>query len=198
MKGNSESEIPVLVVGAGPAGIMTSLLLSRYGVRSLLVERHSEVSLLPRAMGINARTMEIFRGLALDAAVEAISVELGDRPFQVSLETLRGPVLETVARGGSTYAGGSDAPTPSRFVFCAQNRLEPLLLEKLAESGLCEIWRGVELTGLRQDHSGATAELRERSSGTARLVRCTYLVGADGAQSTVRASVGVEMQGHDP
>lgn len=47
----AEAEVPVLVVGAGPAGLMMSLLLSRYGVASLLVERHAEVCVLPRAMG---------------------------------------------------------------------------------------------------------------------------------------------------
>ena len=94
----ADFDVPVLVVEAGPAGRMTSLLLSRYGVRSLLVERHAEVSLLPRAMGINARMMEIFRALDLATDVEAISVDVGDRPLQVAIESLRGPVRETVSR----------------------------------------------------------------------------------------------------
>ena len=193
----AEPEVPVLVVGAGPAGLMTSLLLSRYGVASLLVERHAEVSVLPRAMGVNARTMEIFRGLGLAADVEAIAVDVGDCPFQVELETLRGPLLGTVPRGGASHAGGPGSPTPARFVFCAQNRLEPMLQGKLAASGVCQVRRGVELTMLRQDSSGVTARLRERSSNAERLVRAAYLVGADGAHSTVRAELGIEMRGHD-
>jgi putative polyketide hydroxylase len=193
----AEPEVPVLVVGAGPAGLMTSLLLGRYGVASLLVERHAEVSALPRAMGVNARTMEIFRGLGLAAEIEAIAVDVGDCPFQVELETLRGPLLRTVPRGGATHAGGPGSPTPARFVFCAQNRLEPMLQGKVAACGVCQTWRGIELTMLSQDSSGVTVRLRHRSTNTERLVRATYVVGADGAHSTVRAELGIEMRGED-
>jgi len=190
-------EVPVVVVGAGPAGLMTSFLLSRYGIGSLLVERHQEVSLLPRALGINVRTMEIFRSLGLDAEVEAIGVDVRDRPFLVEIDTLRGPVRETVPRGGASDSGGPGSPTPAHFVFCAQNRLEPLLLDKLAASGLCEVRRGTELTELSQDASGVTVRLHERSTGAERSVRAAYVVGADGAYSTVRAQLGIEMRGHD-
>lgn len=197
MNEDPEFEVPVLVAGAGPAGLMTCLLLSRYGVRTLLVERHAEVSLLPRAMGINARTMEIFRGLGLDADVEAIAVDIGDCPFQVELETLRGPVLETVPRGGTTHAGGPDSPTPAHFVFCAQNRLEPMLLHELTATGLCKVWRGVELGQIEQDGRGVTARLLERTSNAERLVRADYVVGADGAYSTVRGQLGISMRGQE-
>jgi putative polyketide hydroxylase len=197
MNERADFEVPVLVVGAGPAGLMTCLLLSRNGVRSVLVERHAEVSLLPRAMGINARTMEIFRGLDLATDVETISVDVRDWPFQVELETLRGPVMETVSRGGPTHADGPGSPTPAHFVFCAQNRLEPMLLNKLAASGLCEVLRGVELTQLEQDTSGVTARLHERDSNAERQLRAAYVVGADGANSTVRAQLGIAMRGHE-
>ena len=193
----AEREVPVVVVGAGPAGLITSFALSRYGVRSLLVERHPDVSILPRALGINVRTMEIFRSLELDAEVEAIGVEIGDRPFLVELDSLPGPVRETVPRGGTTDSGGPGSPTPAHFVFCAQNRLEPLLLDKLTASGLCEVWRGAELIGLSQDTSGVTVRLRERSTGIERSVQAAYLVGADGAYSSVRAQLGIEMRGED-
>jgi putative polyketide hydroxylase len=128
--------------------------------------------------------------------VEAIGVDVGDSPFLVELDTLRGPVRETAPRGGATEAGGPDSRTPSHFVFCAQNRLEPMLLEKLAASGLCEVWRWTELIGLSQDASGVTAHLRDWSGTAERSVRAAYLVGADGACSTVRAQLGIAMRGH--
>ena len=54
-------DIPVLISGGGPVGLAASLLLSQHGVRSLLVERHPATALTPKARGINARTMEVFR-----------------------------------------------------------------------------------------------------------------------------------------
>lgn len=188
---------PVLVVGAGPAGLVTSLILSRYGVRSLLVERHAAVSPLPRAMGVNVRTMEIFGGLGIAADVEAIGVDVAGHDFAVELDTLHGPVRQTVPRGGASHTGGVGSPTPAQFVFCAQNRLEPLLLDKLAESGLCEVNRGVELIGLRQDAAGVTARLRGRRNRLEESVRVAFVVGADGAHSTVRTELGIRMAGHD-
>ena len=62
-------DIPVLISGGGPVGLTASLLLSRHGVRSLLVERHPGTALTPKARGINARTMEVFRQCGIDAAV---------------------------------------------------------------------------------------------------------------------------------
>ena len=54
-------EVPVLIVGGGPAGLVTSLLLSRFGVESLLVDKHAAASPLPRARGVHSRAMEILR-----------------------------------------------------------------------------------------------------------------------------------------
>jgi hypothetical protein len=59
MATNSRS-VPVLIVGGGSVGLIASVLLARHGVRSLVAERHSGTSILPRAFGINVRTMEIY------------------------------------------------------------------------------------------------------------------------------------------
>ena len=53
---------PVLVVGAGPAGLVTAIGLARQGVRPLVIERHPSTSIFPRATGVSTRSMEIFRG----------------------------------------------------------------------------------------------------------------------------------------
>lgn len=71
-----EAGVPVLIVGGGPAGLSASLVLSRLGVRSLLVERHPATSVHPKARGLNVRTMELFRVWGLEAAVRAAAQEL--------------------------------------------------------------------------------------------------------------------------
>src|SRR5437879_5221997 len=68
-------QIPVLVVGAGVAGLATSLFLAEHGVRSLVVERHAGTSIYPRARGVNGRTMELARELGLADEIQ----RAGDR-----------------------------------------------------------------------------------------------------------------------
>jgi len=96
MTANGDVDIPVLVVGAGPAGLLTCLVLAHYGVRSLLVERHAGESMLPRALGINVRSMEIFRSLGLEEDVQAMSVDVRGLPYITFMDSLQGPVLETI------------------------------------------------------------------------------------------------------
>ena len=78
--GDEPATVPVLAVGAGPAGLVTGIGLARHGVRSTLVERHPTTSIFPRATGVSTRTMEIFRWrtaagrLAIDAPGLALSV----------------------------------------------------------------------------------------------------------------------------
>ena len=62
-------EIPVLIIGGGPVGLTASILLSRQGVSSLLVERHPGTAVHPKARGINARTMEMYRQCAIETAI---------------------------------------------------------------------------------------------------------------------------------
>src|SRR5512143_235412 len=67
-------EIPVLIVGGGPVGLTTSLLLSHHGIRSLLVEQHPGTSTYPKARSIKARMMEIFRQLGIEHAIRAVAI----------------------------------------------------------------------------------------------------------------------------
>ena len=82
----ADIDVPVLIVGGGPVGLCASLLLSRFGVPSLLVERHPSTSIHPRARGLNVRTMELLRtwglenkareaGRALEKATEVVWAE---------------------------------------------------------------------------------------------------------------------------
>jgi len=87
-------DIPVLISGGGPVGLTASLLLSRHGVRSLLVERHPGTALTPKARGINARTMEVFRQCGIDAAIRDAGLAEGRLGLIVWTETLAGKEIE--------------------------------------------------------------------------------------------------------
>ena len=103
-------DIPVLISGGGPVGLTASLLLSRHGVRSLLVERHPGTALTPKARGINARTMEIFRQCGIDTAIRDAGLAEGRLGLIVWTESLAGKEIERRVPGRATrQEHGNDA-----------------------------------------------------------------------------------------
>ena len=188
-------DIPVLIVGGGPVGLTASLLLSQYGVRSLLVERHPGTAILPKSRGINARTMEMYRQAGIEAAIRAAGLPAGRAGFIVWAETLAGREIERRVPGRANPK--NQAMSPVLNCLCAQDDLEPVLRRAAETAGLGELRFGVELTNVRWDTTGAVGTLVERASGAETTVAARYLIAADGAQSRVRRAMGVRMQGEE-
>ena len=188
-----EPDVPVVIVGGGPVGLSASLLLSRHGVRSLLVERHPGTSVHPKARGLNVRTLELFRVWGLEAAVRAAAGVL-DRVLDVVwAPTLVAAETRRVPYGGEGERRQGDSPTASAG--CAQDRLEPILLEAARAYGLGELQFGRELSALSQDDDEVTATIVDRGSGEETTVRAAYVIAADGAESPVRSMLGIGMVG---
>lgn len=189
----SDADVPVLIVGGGPVGLSASLLLSRHGVRSLLVERHPGTSLHPKARGLNVRTLELFRVWGLEPAVRAAAPELNRAVDVVWAPTLVAPETRRVPYGGSGER--LSAVSPKTSVGCAQDKLEPILLEAARSYRLGELRFGAELTALSQDDEGASATVVERTTGEETTVRAGWVIAADGAQSLVRSMLRTRMVG---
>ena len=118
-------EVPVLIVGGGPVGLTASILLSQAGVRSLLVERHPGTAIHPKARGINARSMEMYRQCGVEAAIR----KAGLPPNAPASSSGRG---RSPARRSNAACRGAPAPqsaavSPVRNCLCAQDDLEPVL-----------------------------------------------------------------------
>lgn len=187
------SDEPVLIVGGGPTGLPASLLLSRHGVPSLLVERHPGTSVHPKARGLNVRTLELFRVWGLEPAVRAAAADL-DRAVEVAwAPTLAGPETRRVRYGGAGEQRPADSPAGS--VGCAQDKLEQVLADAARSYRLGELRFGHELTSVAPGDAGVRAVITDRASGRETTVRACYLIAADGAQSPVRSQLGIGMAG---
>ena len=187
------SDIHVLIVGGGPTGLATSIALSRLGIRSLLVEKHSDTAIHPKAVGISTRTMELFRQWGVEERVRAASMNVN---FVNSIRpTLAGPELQRVSLG---YPDEELARTlsPAAPAACAQDVLEPILLAHARNQDGAELCFGTELVSIEQDARGVEATLVDRRTNRGRVVRARYVVAADGVHSPVRRKLGIEMSGN--
>ncbi|MFO0823801.1 MAG: FAD-dependent monooxygenase [Gemmataceae bacterium] len=175
------SELPVLIIGAGPTGLMLAGELTRYGVKCRLIEKRAKPQDTSRAVAIQARTLEIFSYLGIL-----------DQFYP------RG----TVYHGMSAYNGKSrlahitfdelDSPYP--FILgVPQCETEDILIKRLAGMGLSPEW-ATEMTGFTQDDAGVTVGLK-KADGTPETVRCRWVIGADGAHSPVRKGAGLTFLG---
>jgi putative polyketide hydroxylase len=156
-------EVPVVIAGAGPAGLVAAITLARNGIGSLLVERNPSLSPLPRATGVSVRTMELLRSWGLEDEVRAGQLDLGHA---------QGFATGSLAshEGTSVPAGFPDfeeaaAASPTTPAAVPQDHLEPVLLGHLLGLAGAEVRFGTELTAFDQDGGGVTVTLRERASG---------------------------------
>ena len=186
------NDVPVLIVGAGAAGLATSALLAKHGVRSLLVERRSEVFIYPKARNLSFRSLEILRGLGLADEVHAIAHGVSDmlcRPTLNSAEEHRPFDVNAI------FAPFEDLSPEPGGQYCPQSEFEPILLAHIRREG-SEVRYNTELGSFEQDESGVTAVVRDRESGTTEAVRAKYLVAADGVHSPIRDALGVTTSGY--
>jgi rifampicin monooxygenase len=166
--------IDVIVVGAGPTGLMLAAELRLHGVQVVVLERDAEPTKVVRALGLHARSIEIMdqRGLLDRFLALGTRYEVGgffaaiDRPWPDRLDSAHAYVLGL-----------------------PQTHTDRLLAEHATALG-ADIRRGRTLTGLSQDGDGVTAELAD---GT--RLRSRYLVGCDGGRSTVRKLLGIGFPG---
>jgi putative polyketide hydroxylase len=186
-------DVPVLISGGGPVGLTASLLLSRHGVRSLLVERHPGTALTPKARGINARTMEVFRQYGIDAAIRDAGLAEGGTGLIVWTETLAGKEIERRVPGRATAK--SMAATPVKNCLCAQDDLEPVIRRFAESAGPGMLRFNTELTSFSQKAGAVTGTLTDRTTGEETPFTARYLIAAEGAQSRVRRQLAVNMVG---
>jgi putative polyketide hydroxylase len=193
MPSTTTLEAPVLVVGAGPAGLAAATELSRHGIPTLLVERRMRLSSHPRATVLSLRSMELMRAWELEAEVRARSVEVDWRMLES--ETLADAADGTALPVGYPRPEESRMISPTAPACVPQDDIEPLLLDHLRAAPRARVELGAELTGLLAGPDGVRASVRDVRTGAPRTVHARYLVAADGARSAVRGALGIRLVG---
>jgi 2-polyprenyl-6-methoxyphenol hydroxylase-like FAD-dependent oxidoreductase len=177
-------ETDVLVVGAGPTGLMLANQLGRRGVRVRIIDRHAGPSVQTRALGVQARTLEIYAHLGIaDRALE-----LGRRATGADMWS-RGHHAARVPFGD---IGRDQSPYPFILIL-GQDDNERIMGEALRARGLGVEW-DTELVGLAQQSDHVVASLKH-ADGTLRQVTAAWVAGCDGARSAVRELNGIDFVG---
>ncbi len=190
-------EVPILIVGGGPAGLTASILLSQLGVESLLVERHAGTSLTPRAHIINQRSMEIFREIGIEDIILERSTPVEQMGLVVWATTLAGRELgRWMAWGyGEERIASYQAHSPCRVVNFPLNYLEPVLKERALAAELADVRYFHEMKTFMQDATRVSAIVVDRKTQRELHVRARYMIATDGGKSPTQRALEIPMQG---
>ena len=177
---------PVLIVGAGPTGLVLALWLTRLGISVRIIDKTAEPGTTSRALAVQARTLELYHQVGLADAVIAGGVKIADLNFWVKGARAARVPFQRIGEGLSPY--------PFALVF-PQDAHERLLIERLDAVGV-RVERQTELLRFEQHDGGVRAMLR-RPDGTEEICEAAYLAGCDGASSTVRGALADRLSGRN-
>ena len=174
----------VIIVGAGPTGLSLACQLIRYGIDFVIVEKREGVTPYSKALGVHARTLEIYE--QMDLAREAVAQgTIVGKVRMLEGGEVRGEVdLSSVGQGMSQY--------PYMLVL-EQSKNERLLYDYLLAHGKDVLWQ-TELESFSQNDEGVTAHIKT-ANGERQVVEAKYLAGCDGPKSPVRHALGLSFEG---
>ena len=178
------SPADVLIIGAGPTGLVLALWLTRLGVRVRIVDKTAEPGTTSRALAIQARTLELYSQISIADAV----IERGRKNIGVNLWVAGKRAAHAVL--GEMGTGLS--PFPYVLIF-PQDEHEQLLIDRLAEAGV-QVERRTELLGFA-DTAGRVLARLKRPDGTEETFAAAYVAGCDGAHSVVRETLKIGFAG---
>ena len=174
----------VLIVGAGPTGLMLANQLGRRGIRAIIVDRHSGPAQQSRAMGVQARTLEIYSKLGIaERALELGRRGNGGNMWANGKLTARIPIGEI----------GKDLSPFPYILMLGQDYNEQIMGEHLSNWDIAVQWN-TELVAIRQETGHVAATLRQ-PGGSTRTLAAAYVAGCDGGKSAVRELSGITFPG---
>ena len=183
-------QIPVLIVGAGLAGLSTALFLGHHGVPAVVVDRHPGTANQPKARGQSPTIMEAFRAVGVADAILAATPPGRPEMTIVICDSVTGTVRHSYSEEFPSFAEFS----PSPGGMASQQVAEAAIAVRATELGADLRFR-TELESMRQGDDGVVATLHDRRTDERYRVHADHLVGADGHRGTVAGLVGIEHHG---
>jgi 2-polyprenyl-6-methoxyphenol hydroxylase-like FAD-dependent oxidoreductase len=184
MNSSKFRDAEVLVIGAGPSGLVLAVWLARLGVRVRIVDRLAAPETTSRAIGVQARTLEFYRQIGFADTLIAHGRKAPATNLWVDGRNM--------ARLPFTEMGGEICPFPFALVI-SQDVHEQLLVEHLAGLGV-NVERRTELAGFEEKNGRVTAQLK-LPGGASETCEAAWLVGCDGARSLVRELLNIDFVG---
>src|SRR5688572_1293774 len=189
----------VVIVGAGPVGLVLAIDLGQRGVRCTLVERKPAPQFLPKMERCNARTMEIFRRMGLAGKVRAAGLPAAVPMDVYIVRSLAEPPLlhhpyPSVNEARRAIDRCTDGTLPLEpYQLISQYTLEPLLKSVAETLPGVTLRFGCEFLSFKQDASTVTTHVR--AGGVTSEIKSKYLVACDGGGSAVRQQLGIALRG---
>lgn len=174
----------VVIIGAGPTGLSLACQLVRHEIDFVVVDKNQGVTPFSKAVGVQARTIEIYEQIDLAQKAVAEGAIAGKARLLEGGEVRAELDLSSLGQGLSPYP---------YMLLLEQSKNERLLYEFLQSRGKEVLWK-TEFESLSQSEAGTTVQLKA-AGGTSQTIEAKYLVGCDGPKSLVRNALGLQFQG---
>lgn len=174
----------VIIIGAGPTGLSLACQLVRYGIDFVIIEKNPGVTTHSKAIGVQARTMEIYEQLG----VVQQAIDRGQIAGKIRI------IADGKVRGEVDLSDMGEGLSPYPYLFILEQSKNEQLLYDYLQSHHQEVWWQTELEHFNQDEQGVTAQVKT-ADGASKSIVAKYLVGCDGARSPVRHALGLTFEG---
>jgi 2-polyprenyl-6-methoxyphenol hydroxylase-like FAD-dependent oxidoreductase len=178
----------IMIVGGGPVGLAMGLLLDRFGIDAIIVEKSPTTTDHPKSRGCWVRTMEIFRQWGIEQAIRDRGLQDSSDMF-VQVESIAGREISR------SRAEPNLGQTPAWKSLVAQDAVEEEIYKVIAHSNLVQVHFSTEFVGFAEVEDGVVCEIRSEETGRSERWHAKYLLACDGAGSQTRRRAGIEMVG---
>lgn len=179
----------VIIIGGGPVGLSAAICLAYQGIESVLIEKHPSTTNHPKARGVNARTMELFRSWGLEDQLKQYQMPHEAHRF-TWIEDFQGKEITRV-QATTDYTPFS----PTAVAIIPQDNVEYELFKKAQSMPLIDLRFNTEMVHAAQNDEQVTVEILNRQTNQKETLTAPYLIAADGANSSLRSIFNVEMEG---